>query len=142
MHLRSLALALGLLAASAFAAPTVTPGMWESTSTITALDAPNLPPAVQAQMKRSHTIRHCITPEQAAKGPEEVLKGNKSCQTRKFTLSGGMFDVDMVCQSMTMHSQGRFTPTSYSSTGTMTMSGGGGMTMSFSGTGKLVGPCQ
>jgi hypothetical protein len=126
---------------AAEAAGPITPGLWENTSTITSMDASGMPSGMAAAMKSPHTIRHCVTPEDAARGPQEAIKHDSKCQTKNYTLAGGVFRIDMSCPNMTMHSEGRFTPTSYSSTGTMTTSSPrGGMKMSFAGSGKRLGP--
>ncbi len=141
MRILSFALLASLPLAAQAAGP-IAPGLWESTSTVTSADMPGMPPSVMAAMKTPHTIRHCITPEEAARGPQEAMKHDNKCQMKNFTMAGGVFRVDMICPNMTMHSEGHFTPTSYSSTGTMTTSGArGGMRMSFAGSGKLLGPC-
>lgn len=138
-------LSFALLASLPFAAEAagpIAPGLWENSNIVTSMDAPGMPPGMMAAMKAPHTMRHCVTPEEAARGPQEAMKHDSKCQMKNFTMAGGVYRVDMMCPNMTMHSEGHFTPTRYNSTGTMTTSGAhGGMKMSFTGSGKRRGPC-
>src|SRR3546814_7243341 len=86
---------------------------------------------------KPQSMRHCITPEQAAKGPQELLRQSKGeCKFTKYAFAGGKMDAVMQCASkdrgtMTAATQGSFTPTSYATVGKLVMSGPQGkMTMS------------
>lgn len=131
---------------AAQAAATITPGMWESTSTVTAIDMPGMPPGALAAMKKPHSIRHCITPAEAAQGPRELMKRSKTCRFSRFSMVGGILDAQMECDggggAMTMHTHGSYTPTSFHTTGSMTMAGPRAMKMTVAGSGRLIGSCK
>jgi len=128
----------------------VTPGQWQTTVKVTKMDMPGAPPQMAEMMKRSmaggaHTVSSCVTPEQAAQGPREMVKQNKSCKFTKFSMSGGKFSTEMTCvqngEAMTVRSAGNYGPTSYSATSTMTMTGRMKMTSTSQVAGRRLGPC-
>lgn len=140
----------GLLIAGAMspaqAATQIQPGQWETTSTVESVDMPGAPPQVSRMMNGKTTrASYCITPEQAAKGPQEMFKQNPSCRFTKFSMTGGAISTEMSCSqngaTMIARSQGSYTPTSYSATATMTMSGKMSMRMTSRSTGRRLGPC-
>lgn len=142
------ALAGWWISVPATAATPIQPGQWEIRSQVTSIDMPGAPPQMLEMMKKPHVMRHCVTPEQAAKGPQEMLKERKGdCRFTRYALSGGRLDSVMQCSSkerdtMTVTSKGRYAPTSYDVTSAMVMSGPRGpMKMSTVGQGRRVGPC-
>ena len=146
--MRSLLL-IGFVAAGlssvAFAQP-VRPGMWRTTSTITAVDMPGAPPQVAAMMKgRPTTITQCVTPEQAAKDPRALMQVDKSCKVQSYSMAGGKMSATMVCQqrggTVTVASAGAYTPTSATATSRISMSGASPMKMTASVSSRLIGPC-
>ena len=142
------ALAGCCISAPALAATPIQPGQWEVRSQVTSIDMPGAPPQMLEMMRKPHVTRHCLTPEQAAKGPQEMLKERKGeCRFTRYALAGGRLDSVMQCSSkergtMTVTSRGRYASGSYDVTSAMVMSGPRGqMKMSTVGQGKRVGPC-
>ena len=140
----------GLLIIPVAAQAQVKPGQWETTVKVTKMDMPGAPPQMADAMKRSmagapRTFSHCVTPEQAAKGPQEMVKENKSCQMKNFSMAGGHYTAEMTCaqngEATTVKSSGSYSPTSYSATSTMTMSGRMHMSTTNEVSGRWVGPC-
>lgn len=128
----------------------VKPGQWETTVKVLKMDIPDAPPQVAEMMKRSmgggaRTYSHCITPEQAAQGPREMIKENKSCQVKNFSMAGGHYSAEMSCsqngEATMVKSSGSYSPTSYSATSTMTVSGRMRMTATNQVSGRWIGPC-
>ena len=112
-----------LLPAAAFAQ--IQPGMWETSSTTKMAQMPDLPPAIAERLMkgRTVTVRHCVTPEDAAKGPRQLLTEQKSCAIDHYDMKGGRFDAKMTCSGMTITSTGSYTPASM--TGDSQVSGNG-----------------
>ncbi|WP_336958008.1 DUF3617 domain-containing protein [Sphingobium aquiterrae] len=131
------------------------PGQWESTFEIADLTMAGLPQgvpqdAMKDQMKAAmskRAIRHCVTPEEAAK-PDGSLFANqdRNCTYTGFDMSGGMVKGNVRCDregtitnaSMTGH----YAPERYDMVMDMTMAGGPrGMTMTMKAksAGKWVG---
>ena len=136
-----IAAAATLVAAPAFAGP-INPGLWETTTRMTLVSMPNMPPQALAAMKQPHTIRYCVTAAEAAAGPQAAMK-NSDCKIQKYTMGSGTFEMAMTCRGMRMQSRGTFTPVSYS--GRSEMIGGasaGGMHVVSEAKGKLIGPCK
>jgi hypothetical protein len=124
----------------------VQPGQWEATVTVQSIDMPGAPPQVAAMMKGKTTRQsYCITPEQAAKGPQEMLKQNPSCHFTKYSMMGGVMSTAMTCAqnggTMTAQANGKYTPTSFNVTSTAVMTGKMSMRMTSAGTGRRLGPC-
>lgn len=124
----------------------VRPGLWEASVTVQSIDIPGAPPQV-ARMMGGRTTRqsYCLTPEQAAKGPQEMLKQNPSCRFTKYSMSGGSISTEMSCTqdggTMIARSTGSYTPTSFSVTSSAAMSGKTSMRMTSSSTGRRLGDC-
>ena len=136
-----------LLPGAALAAPGVTPGLWEIAVTINAVDMPGAPPAVAKMMVgKTINMKHCITPEDAARGPQDMLKSDKSCTFTKYSMVGGKLNSEMTCTrggtTTTAVSSGSFTPTSFTANGRSTVSGQMPMTTNATTVGHLVGPCK
>jgi hypothetical protein len=90
--------------AASGAAPSMSPGRWEGTMTITDMQIPGMPPEATAQMKaqmaKSQKIENCLTPEQAKKPTADFFAGqNKDCRYDHFSMDGGKLDAKMVCKS-------------------------------------------
>ncbi len=134
--------ATAMLAASAAPAAPITPGLWETTSRMTVVDMPGMPPQALAMMKQPRTVRHCVTPAEAATGPGAAMKSSE-CKIDKYAMGAGTYDMVMTCKGMRMQGHGTFTATSYSGRSEITGAGPQGqMHMVSEGTGKLVGPCK
>ena len=133
------------LPAAAFAQ--VTPGKWEIVTTVTSVDMPGAPPFVAAMMKgKPIKVSHCLTPEEAARGPQDMMKSRKECTFTRYSMAGGKLDSVMVCQqgggTMTATSTGSFTPTSFTSSGRTVMTGSQPMTLTATAVGTRVGDCK
>lgn len=142
------ALAGAMVSVPALADTPIQPGQWEIRSQVTSVDMPGAPPQVLQMMKKPQVMRHCVTPEQAARGPQDMLKDKASdCRFIRYALKGGTLDSVMQCSSrergtMTVTSKGRYAPGSYDVASSMVMSGPrGGMKMTTVGQGKRIGPC-
>lgn len=139
-----------LVSVPSFATATpIQPGEWEVRSQVTAANMPGMPPQAMKAMKKPQIMRHCITPEQAAKGPRELLDQSKGeCRFTRYNLSGGRIDAAMQCNSrqrgaMTATTKGSFTPIAYNTTSTVVMTGPQGkMTMTTAGQGRRIGACR
>lgn len=124
----------------------VQPGQWESTVTVQSIDMPGAPPQMAAMMKGKTTRQsYCITPEQAAKGPQEMLKQNPSCRFTKYSMAGGVISTAMTCSqnggTMTAQANGKYNSTSFNVTSTAVMSGRMSMRMTSASSGRRLGPC-
>ena len=143
-----------LLAASAavllaaFAGNALSPGKWASAGAVTSIDMPGMPPEALAMMKK-RPINHsyCLTPEQAAKDPRQMFKGdNGECEYTKFSMADGKLNAVMQCKGpqgkMTMTMHGTYSASSYESTNVMVVEGPrGNMKMTSKISGKRTGAC-
>ena len=79
------------------------PGLYRSTSTVISVEAPGAPDGVADMLKKSmssgHTSEYCLTPEEAAKGYEEMARRAQhgNCTFQRFDVSGGKIDAVMNC---------------------------------------------
>ena len=125
----------------------VQPGLWEIAATVDTVDMPSAPPAVAKMMQgKTTTIRHCITPEEASRGPQDILKANKACTFTRYSMAGGRLRFEMVCKqnggTMSAKTTGAFTPTSFVAKGRSVITGAATMTMTSTSTGRRLGPCK
>jgi len=136
------------------------PGKWETSVTILSLEGPGLPPEAASTMKQrmaGQKVETCLTPEQAAKPPQNMLGAAKNCTYEKFEMSGGKLNGTLVCKNAPgmpggeMHAtmSGNFASTSYdvTSEATMTMPAmpgrpAGDVTSKTQVTGKRIGDCD
>jgi hypothetical protein len=122
-------------------------GLWETAVTITSVDMPNAPPAV-AKMMRGHktVVKRCATAKDVAQGPQEMLKSAPSCRFTRYSMTGGHFSSEMVCDrngtKLISRSEGNFTPISFNATGSSEMSGPRPMRMTTTVSGRRVGDCR
>lgn len=145
-----LLLVVPVLAAAGLGAPAlaqVTPGKWEIVTTVNSVDMPGAPPFVANMMKgKPIKVSHCLTPEEAARGPQDMMKARKECTFTRYSMAGGKLDSVMVCQqgggTMTATSSGSFTPTSFTSSARTVMTGAQQMTMTATAVGTRVGDCK
>lgn len=131
----------------------IQPGLWEATSQVVNVSAPNLPREVMTQMTgERNTVRSCITPEQAARPDANFLTAqqNSNCTYRDFSMSGGQLRGSMTCTgggmpgTMTTSMEGRYGPQSYDMTMRMETAGmpqGANMTIEARTTGRRIGDC-
>ncbi len=93
---------VGEVQAAAQNAVKLQPGKWETSVTMLSMEGPGLPPAMAAQMKQqkqTHKVETCLTPEQAAKPPTDMLGAADNCRYEKFEMSGGKMDGTLVCKN-------------------------------------------
>jgi hypothetical protein len=91
-------------------------------------------------------ISHCLTAEEAARGPQEMLKSAKQCHFTRYSMAGGKLDSAMVCEqggsTTTTTSTGSFTPTSFTSNARSVTTGGQAATLTVTAAGTRVGDCK
>jgi hypothetical protein len=125
----------------------IEPGLWELTSEVVDVTAPNLPREVRSRMigPRSR-LRHCITPEQAAHPSGNFLAGRDqhNCAYRGFTVEGGRVRGTMFCPDATASMNGRYAPNAYDMSMEMQspMPGGATMTLQLRARGRRLGSCE
>ncbi|WP_066589708.1 DUF3617 domain-containing protein [Sphingomonas pruni] len=117
--------ATGTVTTTGDAPPTVAslrmqPGKWETTITTLETKTSGLPAGMPAGMTppkpAPQTITACVTPEQATKGPGEMLKNAKvDCTIKNSTFTGGRIASEASCKlpngTMTMNTTGSYSPT-------------------------------
>ena len=137
-------LLLGVASAASAESP-VTPGKWQTTTVVEAMAVPGMPPEMARRMAgKPITTTICITPKQAAAGPQDVItKSNDACRYRQFKASAGRIEAVMECKTGTPTPQliaisGSYSPTAYDIRSKMT---GGAMQSTSRTTGKRLGPC-
>ena len=131
----------------------VRPGRWEQNVTFEAMDLPDMPPEVKAQMEgftgKVQKQYACLTPEEVKQPKEDFFAGtDKSCRYDRFTMVGGKIDEVLRCEQAgaqpTMTMTGTYDPNNYQMQ--MTMSGGGqgpaAMSMRMRVEAKRVGECK
>ncbi|KKC27823.1 DUF3617 domain-containing protein [Sphingomonas sp. SRS2] len=151
MNHRTFAIYACLLIAPTAVQAQVQPGQWEASTAINSIDMPGAPPQVAQMMKSQMAsngktrMTYCITPEQAAQGPQEMLKQNPSCRFTKYSMKGGVISTEMSCSqnggTMTARANGSYTPTSFNMTSNAVMSGRMSMRLSSTSVGRRIGPC-
>jgi len=144
---RLIAGAVVLAAPLAAQAEGVQPGQWEIAVTVDAVDMPGGPPMVAKMMTgRTVKVKHCITPEDAARGPQDMLKSAKSCTFNRYEMKAGKMTSDMTCQqggvTTRTVSSGTFTPVGFTAQGRATVTGDMPMTMSSTSVGRRLGDCR
>lgn len=128
------------------------PGLWETTTLITALAVPGLSAdAAKAATGTRTTTSNCVTPAQAAKPSAEFLSGasDGNCTYQRFSMANARIDAAMTCRpaaapgAIAMTLDGGYSPTAF----TLGMAvrtdlpGDGDMTMRATVTGKRTGDC-
>lgn len=134
------------------------PGQYRVVTRITDISIPGMPPEMAAQAKgmfsaTGQTVEYCMTPEQAAKGYEEMTRRSAegNCTYDKFSAADGKLDAAMTCQTgkgMVTKSavSGTFTPTgsqlTMKSDATSPDMPGGGMHMEGAISTERIGDCK
>ena len=126
-------------AGQAAAAQAFTPGAWETTSQITAMDIPGMPEEMRkANVGQVNSFTSCMTPEMAKKPDANFFTNNSgttSCKGERFDMSGGRLQAAMVCTDrnvpgeMRLTIDGTYTADTYQATSTMERSDGPGNTL-------------
>jgi hypothetical protein len=138
--------------AQALAAVEVRPGLWEVTSDVASVSEPGLPLEVAERMKgRRHGVRHCITPEQAARPDASFLASRRAgrCRDEAFEMAGGRISGAMVCREdggleSRVRMSGRYGPEAYEMRMEMETPGiarGRVMTIATRQAGRRIGDC-
>ena len=100
----------------------VDPGLWERVTAVVDVSAQSAPRELVSQMVRPRSsIRHCITPEQAARPNANFMAAGEGarCVSRSFLMEAGRMSGEMACTDprsggqWTARMQGRYTTTSY-----------------------------
>jgi hypothetical protein len=134
------------------------PGEWEATQEILDVQMTGLPEgspagAMKQMIGQKNTVKHCITPEQAAKPGADFLAAQKDakCTYANMDMNNGTINGAMTCAApgnpkavMKMTLQGTYQPASYAMAMEMQSEGmqpGMGMTMKIKSQGKRIGDC-
>lgn len=125
----------------------IKPGKWQTTIEVTDLKMANAPAGMPAIPKpQPMTVTSCLTPEQASKGPGELLKNAKAdCTATRNVYEGGKMDVAMTCKTptgtMTTKSTGTYSPTEMTSDAEIEVTGQMSMTQKVHTSAKRIGDC-
>ncbi len=149
-HLPLAALAAIPLIAVPATATAIQPGKWLQQIETTEIDAPGLPPQALQMMPRSFSNSYCLTPEEAARGPQQMLEQSRQqggqCSYKNFDMAAGKINAVMECKgdgagAIRMTMRGDYSPTSYRMT--MVMEGAGMIRrMTSVSTGRHAGACN
>jgi len=94
----------------------IEPGLWEIASDVVEVHATDLPIEVRNRMVGPRSrVRHCITPEQAARPSANFLAGrsDNGCVYRNFRVRDGRVSGAMTCPDTRAVMQGVYGPESY-----------------------------
>ena len=124
----------------------IDPGLWELTSEVIEVSAPDLPREVRNRMVGPRArLRNCIGPEQASRPGANFLamRGDSECAYRDFTVQGGVMRGTMICPDAMARMTGRYGPTSYDLRMEMEspMPEGATMTLQLRARGRRIGDC-
>ncbi|MES2097632.1 MAG: DUF3617 domain-containing protein [Pseudomonadota bacterium] len=118
---------------SSGAAPTVAsmriqPGKWETRVEVLDRKMTGLPPGIALPKTEPRTMTSCVTPEQASKGPGDMLKmANASCTATTSTFAGGKIALVMSCKlpngTLAVKTSGSYSPTEVTTDSEVTMTG-------------------
>lgn len=142
-----LAVVAGLPSMAAAQAIAIMPGQWDIAVTTESIQMEGMPPGATDSMRgKTIHIQHCITPAEASRGPQEMLKANKSCTFGKMTMIAGRVHAEISCAQpgggmMSSISDSTYTPAGFISHGRTTMTGQMKMTSVATTVGKRVGAC-
>jgi Protein of unknown function (DUF3617) len=141
---RVVMLMLGLASAASAQSP-VTPGKWQTVTTVESMTVPGMPPELAKSMTgKPLRAAICITPEQAAAGPRDVIgKSNGACRYRSFAAAAGRITAVMECKAGSAGTQtiaiaGSYGPSFYDIRSKMS---GSAMQSTSRTVGKRLGPC-
>ena len=132
--------------AGELAAMRIEPGLWELTSEVVEVSAPDLPREVRNRMVGPRArLRNCITPEQASRPGANFLamRADSECAYRDFTVRDGEMRGTMTCPGATARMAGRYGAESYALGMEMEspMPGGATMTLQVRARGRRIGDC-
>ncbi|MFD1035286.1 DUF3617 domain-containing protein [Sphingomonas hankookensis] len=127
--------------------PQLQPGKWEVRTQVSDLKMANMPKGMPANPP-AQTTSVCITPEQASKGPADMLKqAGADCTATSNSFAGGKIESDVACKmpgntQMTGKTTGTFTPTSFTTDQQMEMTGAMTMSQKVHVEGRRTGECD
>ena len=132
--------------AGELAAMRIEPGLWELTSEVVEVSAPDLPREIRNRMVGPRTrLRNCISPEQASRPAANFLamRADSECSYRDFAIEQGEMRGTMICPGLTARMAGRYAATSYLLGMAMEspMPGGATMTLQVRARGRRIGDC-
>ncbi|MEO7383947.1 MAG: DUF3617 domain-containing protein [Novosphingobium sp.] len=117
------------------------PGQWESTFKMEKMDiGGDMPPAAKAAMQRAmgaeHSIKTCLTPEQAKARKAAFMQHETGCIYQNFSMAGGHIEGTATCDAggtkRTIKMSGQYAPDSYQMHVDSQMQRPGGMSVSSS----------
>ena len=125
----------------------IEPGLWELTSEVVEVRAPDLPREVRNRMVGPRRrLRNCITPEQAARPSANFLAGRSEndCSYGGFSVRDGQLRGTMTCPGVVATMAGRYGPRAYETRMEMAspVPCGGTMTIEVRARGRLIGDCD
>jgi hypothetical protein len=123
------------------------PGKWETRIEVTDLKMSGMPAGMTIPKPAPITATTCMTPEQASKGPGNLLKQVKGdCTINSSTYAGGRIAMEMNCKlptgTMATKTTGTYTATSMSSDAEVSMTGKTSMTQKVHSEAHRVGECS
>ena len=125
----------------------IEPGLWELSSEVADVRAPDLPVEVRTRMigPRSR-MRHCITPEQAGQPSANFLamRSDSACAYRDVTFEDGRLRGAMTCPDATAQMDGRYGSRGYEMRMAMAspMPDGKMMELEVRARGRRIGDCD
>jgi hypothetical protein len=127
-------------------AQAVQPGQWRIQMTVTSFDMPGAPPMVAEAFKQPIDVRRCVTPDDAAKGPLEMIKDREHCRSVRQSVIAGKVDAVLVCEpsigTTTVIVTGNFSSTKFAMNATIEAGGQVAMKMTTVAIGELIGACK
>jgi hypothetical protein len=125
----------------------IEPGLWELTSAVVGVSAPDLPVAMRDRMiGPRRRLRHCISPAQAARPGASFLamRAGSECTYPRFAIERGRLTGTMVCPDATTTMDGRYGPRGYDLRMIMESPLGNGevMTLQLRAQGRRIGDCE
>jgi hypothetical protein len=123
------------------------PGKWETKIEVTDLKMSGMPAGMTVPKPAPMTTTTCMTPEQASKGPGDLLKQAKAdCAINSNTYAGGKIAMEMNCKlptgTMVTKTTGTYTATSMTSDAEVSITGNTSMTQKVHTEAHRVGECS
>jgi hypothetical protein len=124
----------------------IDPGLWELSSEVVEVSAPDLPREVRNRMVGPRSrLRNCISAEQASRPGANFLamRADSECTYRGFTIREGRMRGTMVCPDAVARMTGRYGPRAYDLRMAMEspLPGGATMTLQLRAQGRRIGEC-
>ena len=124
----------------------IAPGLWEVSSEVLEVRAPDLPREMRNRMVGPRRrLRHCITPAQAARPSANFLaaRGEGGCVYPDFTARNGRVSGTMICDGVRTRMNGSYGPRAYDMRmeSESPVPGGGTMILELRASGRRVGAC-